>query len=139
VKSGSIIALLAVSLSACSLLHPTRPPNYIAFFRYDSAELTPAARLIVDQAAAAAKAMPATKIEIAGYLDSATAPPESRHLSEPRFKVVEQALIADGLDPRLLVRVQLADSEAALPATGDRRIEIWLIGKGAEGPAYHAL
>jgi outer membrane protein OmpA-like peptidoglycan-associated protein len=139
VRSVRAIALLALGLSACSLLHPTRPPNYIAFFRYDSAELTPAARQIVDQAAAAAKSMPATKIEIAGYLDSAPALPENRRFSEPRFKVVEQALIADGIDPRLLVRVQLADSEAALPATGDRRIEIWLIGKGVEGPAYHPL
>lgn len=130
---------MALTLSACSLLHLTRPPNYIAFFRYDSAELTPTARQIIDQAAAAAKAMAATKVEIAGYLDNATAPPEGRRLSEPRFKVVEQALIADGIDPKLLVRVQLADSEATLPATGDRRIEIWLIGKGVEGPAYHAL
>jgi outer membrane protein OmpA-like peptidoglycan-associated protein len=138
-RSGKAIALLALALSACSIFHPNRPPNYIAFFRFDSAELTPVARQIVDQAAAAAKALPATKIEIAGYLDSATAPPEGRHFSEPRFKAVEQALIADGIDPKLLVRVQLADSEAALPATGDRRIEIWLIGKGGEGPAYHAL
>ena len=139
VRTVRAVAFLALALSACSLIHPTRPPNYIAFFRYDSAELTPTARQIVDQAAAAAKVMPATKVEIAGYLDSATAPPENRRLSEPRFKVVEQALIADGIDPKLLVRVQLADSEAALPPTGDRRIEIWLIGKGAEGPACHAL
>lgn len=138
-RSVRAVAFFALALNACSLLHPTRPPNYIAFFRYDSAELTPTARQIVDQAAAAAKSMPATKIEIAGYLDSAAAAPENRRLSEPRFKVVEQALIVDGIDPRLLVRVQLADSEAALPATGDRRIEIWLIGKGVEGPAYHAL
>jgi len=133
------MVVLALALGACSLIHPNRPPNYIVFFRYDSAELTPAARQIVDQAAAAAKAMPATSIEIAGYLDSASAPAASRHFSEPRFKAVEQALIADGISPPLLVRVQLADSEAALPETADRRIEIWLIAKGATGPGYRGL
>jgi outer membrane protein OmpA-like peptidoglycan-associated protein len=134
---------LLLALSGCSLFHAhlasSRPPNYIVFFHYDNADLTAEARKIVDKAAADAKTVPAEKIEIAGYLDSATAPPGSQHFSEPRFKAVEQALIADGIDPRLLVRVQLADSEAALPPNGDRRIEIWLIGKGGEGPPYHPL
>ncbi len=138
-RSIGAVTVLMLALGACSLIHPNRPPNYIVFFHYDSVELTPDARQIVDAAAAAAKALPATRIEIAGYLDSATAAPSSRPFSAPRFKVVEQALIADGIDPSLLVRVQLADSEAALPPTGDRRIEIWLIGKGGQGSGYRGM
>lgn len=134
-----IAVLLALCLGACALVHPNRPANYVVFFRYDSAELNSAGRQIVDQAAAAAKSMPATRIELAGYLDSATAAPASRHLSEPRFKAVEQALVADGIDPKLLVRAQLADTESALPGTADRRIEIWLIGKGSAAPPYRGL
>lgn len=134
-----IAVLFALCLSACALIHPNRPANYIVFFRYDSAELDSAARQIVDRAAAAAKTMPATRIEIAGYLDSATAAPTSRHLSEPRFRAVEQALVADGIDQKLLVRAQLADTETALPDTADRRIEIWLIGKGSAAPPYRGL
>jgi outer membrane protein OmpA-like peptidoglycan-associated protein len=139
VRIDRIVVLLAFCLSACALVHPGRPANYIVFFRYDSPELSSVAREIVDQAAAAAKTMPATRIEIAGYLDSATAAPTSRHLSEPRFRAVEQALAADGIDPKLLVRAQLADTEAALPETADRRIEIWLIGKGSASPPYRGF
>jgi OOP family OmpA-OmpF porin len=139
VRIAPIVVLLALCLNACALVHPNRPANYVVFFRYDSAELDSAARQIVDQAAAVAKTMPATKIEIAGYLDSATAAPSSRHLSEPRFNAVEQALVADGIGPTLLVRAQLADTESALPETADRRIEIWLIGKGSADPPYRGL
>jgi outer membrane protein OmpA-like peptidoglycan-associated protein len=139
VRIDRIAVLLALCLGACALDHPNRPANYVVFFRYDSAELNSAGRQIVDQAAAAAKSMPAKRIELAGYLDSATAAPASRHLSEPRFKAVEQALVADGIDPKLLVRAQLADTESALPETADRRIEIWLIGKGSAAPPYRGL
>ena len=138
-KIARTFVLLALCLCACASVHPGRPANYVVFFRYDSAELNSAGRQIVDQAAAAAKAIPAAKIEIAGYLDSATAAPTSRRFSAPRFNAVEQALIADGIDPKLFVRAQLADTESALPGTADRRIEIWLIGKGTTAPPYRGL
>ncbi len=107
---------------------PNNAPVYIVFFHYDSANLTPVGQEIVDQAAKSVHATLPTRIEIAGYTE-ASAPIKSRPLVEPRFKVVEDRLIADGVDPKLLVRVPLADKEADLPPNGDRRVEIRPIGR----------
>jgi hypothetical protein len=43
---------------------------------------------------------------------------------ELQFKAVEDALVADGVGRELLERTSLADKEASLPATADRRVEI---------------
>lgn len=127
-----LLAIAGLALSGCSLFQSNdaadKAPVYIVFFRYDSDVLTADARKIVDQAAASARDTKPATIELAGYSD-ASAPPSSRHLATPRFIAVTDALIADGVDPKLLVRVPLADTEASLPATGDRRVEIRLINK----------
>jgi outer membrane protein OmpA-like peptidoglycan-associated protein len=98
------------------------------FFHYDSTVLTTAAREIIDAAAKSALATNPRKIEVAGYTE-ANAPPPTRKFAEPRFKAVEAALVADGVDRALLSRAPLPDQEAALPSTADRRVEIRLIDR----------
>jgi outer membrane protein OmpA-like peptidoglycan-associated protein len=121
-------------LAGCSLFGPAPvpqpPPTYIVFFRYDSAELSQAARQIVDQAAARAKVFHPSTITIAGYTDQSGTPDANRHLSDRRIATVEQALGADGVDPKLFLRLPLPDQPTALEPTADRRIEIRLTPPG---------
>jgi outer membrane protein OmpA-like peptidoglycan-associated protein len=125
-----VLAIATVALAGCSMFGTSadKAPVYIVFFHYDSDFLTPDARRIVDQAAASARDTKPTTIELAGYTE-ATAAKNSRQFAEPRFNAVADALIVDGVDPKLLVRVPLMDSEASLPSTADRRVEIRLINK----------
>jgi outer membrane protein OmpA-like peptidoglycan-associated protein len=125
-----IVASVLLALSGCSMLHPGRDsaPVYLVFFRYDSAALTADARKVVDDAAAAIRDTKPSTVELAGYTDT-TAIASSRHFAEPRFSTVAEALIADGIDPKLLVRVPLPEPEALLSTTADRRVEIRLVNK----------
>ena len=124
------VAAIMFGLSGCSMFHHGRDsaPVYIAFFPYDSVKLTADARKVVDNAAAAARDTHPATIELAGYTET-TAAPSSRHFAEPRFTAVAEALIADGIDPKLLVRVPLPESETVLSQTADRRVEIRLVNK----------
>jgi outer membrane protein OmpA-like peptidoglycan-associated protein len=130
--SACLLALAGCSTMRSLHLAPDRAadraPVYIVFFHYDAAVLTPDARRIVDAAAASVRDTKPAVVELAGYAET-SAMPGARHLADPRFNAVTDALIADGVDPRLLARVPLTDSEASLPATADRRVEIRLLEK----------
>ena len=135
-KKWIVMAVAVLGLAACNHLEMGHPPSstaetapvYIVFFHFDSTVLTPVGQQIIAQAAKSALATKPRKIEIAGYTE-ASAPPATKKFAEPRFKAVEAALVADGVDPGLLSRAPLADQEAALPSTGDRRVEIRLIDR----------
>lgn len=128
----SIAAFCA--LAACNHIDSRNSPNteisdapvFVVFFHFDRADLSPIARQIVDQAARSALATKPAAVDIAGYTDVPNAP-DGRRLAELRFKSVEGALIADGVGRELLARTSLADTEASLPATADRRVEIRLV------------
>jgi outer membrane protein OmpA-like peptidoglycan-associated protein len=124
------VTAIVLALGGCSLFHSGRDnaPVYIAFFSYDSATLSKDARKVVDDAAGAIRDTRPTTVEIAGYTDT-TAAPASRPFVEPRFTAVADALIADGVDPKILVRVPLPESELTLSRTADRRVEIRLVNK----------
>ena len=123
----TLLAVLAIGLAGCK----TAPPqpitkNYLVFFHFDSADLSPEARQIVDQAAAGAKTMKPSTVAIAGFADKVGTPAYNQHLSERRVAAVQQALVADGVDPKLFLRIPLGDADAAIEGTGDRRVEIRL-------------
>lgn len=126
----SIVAAALLVLAGCSLFHQGRDnaPVFVVFFRYDAAVLSPDARRVVDQAAAAVRDTRPATVELAGYTD-VTAARSSRHFATPRFDAVAEALIADGVDPKLLVRVPLPEAETVLSETADRRVEIRLVNK----------
>ena len=93
-RSWICLALGALTLAACSLFEPgsDKAPAYIVFFHYDTAVLSPDARVIVDQAAQAIRDTHPAIVEVAGYSDP-SGPKQSRHLAEPRMVAVEQALM----------------------------------------------
>jgi len=119
-----MIAMIG-ALAGCRT-SPPPPRNYLVFFPFDSADLSPEARQVVDQAAAGAKAMKASTVAIAGFADRVGTPSYNQHLSERRVAAVEQALTADGVAPGRFLRIPLGEAEAGIEGTGGRRVEIRL-------------
>jgi outer membrane protein OmpA-like peptidoglycan-associated protein len=123
---AAIVAFAALAGCQTKTQAPPETHNYLVFFRFDSADLSPEARQVVNQAATGVKTFRPSTIAIAGFTDRVGTEAYNQHLSERRIAVVEQALIADGIDPKLFLRIPLGEAEAAIPGTGDRRVEIRL-------------
>ncbi|MGA7711493.1 MAG: OmpA family protein [Rhizomicrobium sp.] len=122
----SIIAVLA----GCTVMGPSPVPatkTFVVFFDSASARLTPAAQADVDLAAATIKSTHPAHVSIAVYIKAATGDPANPRLADPRFDAVEAALVADGVDPHILVRRKLTDMEVHANPSGDRRAEIHLL------------
>jgi OOP family OmpA-OmpF porin len=71
--------------------------EFIVFFDFDKANLTPEGQKIVDAAAAAYKRGGSAKISLAGYTDLAGTAPYNLKLSERRAETVQAALVKDGV------------------------------------------
>jgi hypothetical protein len=115
-----IFAVLALAGTAA---HAQTPSKFIVFFSGGSAALTPAAQLIVKDAASRIKdARPRTVLVSAGVKE------RGDHLSRPRFLAVRQALVDDGVAPNIIARApipgpKLAAFDSGL-SSGDDRAEI---------------
>ncbi|HLG90299.1 MAG TPA: OmpA family protein [Alphaproteobacteria bacterium] len=127
-RNVAAILLAGLALAGCKTAPRTAevPRNYLLFFRFDSADLSPDARRIVDQAAAGIKVLKPSTVGIAGFTDKVGTPGYNQHLAERRIAAVEAALTADGIDPKLFLTIPLGDSEPVVGGTGDRRVEIRL-------------
>ena len=129
-KSAAAILMMALAfgLAGCKTApkKADTPRNYVMFFPFDSADLSPEAHAIVDQAAAGIKLLGPSTVAIAGFSDKIGTVGYNQHLSERRVAVVEQALTADGVDPKLFLKIPLGDSQSQIEGTGDRRVEIRL-------------
>ena len=99
------------------------PRQYIVFFNYDSIELSPEATEVIEHAATGAGTLTAVRLELAGYTGTEIDARTNADLAEQRFVVVEEALMARGVDRNRMSRASLAD-EIPLPAVAVRRIEI---------------
>ncbi len=128
-KAGLIVGMLA--LAGCSMMgghQPapvTMPALYLVFFHPASAEITPIGKEIVDQAAAKVKDSKPSTVTIAGYTAN-VGDPDDMQMANRRIEAVRQALIADGVDPKLFLSIPLGPPDPTVGKTGDRRIEIRL-------------
>jgi outer membrane protein OmpA-like peptidoglycan-associated protein len=130
----ALTVFAALALAACSMTKgptptppsPRMPVVYLLFFHGSSAELTPAAKVIVDQAAAKVRENPPSTVTLAGYTAAVGTPDRQLGMAEQRIRAVEAALVADGVDSKLFLRIPLGDADDNAGATGDRRIEIRL-------------
>ncbi len=121
----SLVVAAFLPLAACALFRGVEdlPENYIVFFAYDSAELDAAARDVVEQASADLRRFNPVSITLAGNMADQPAAQVSAEMSQRRFAAVEEALVAEGVNPALFGRTALAE-EPGLPADAIRRIEI---------------
>jgi outer membrane protein OmpA-like peptidoglycan-associated protein len=133
VRVGLIVAMLG--LAGCSTMHhqqaaapkpPGEPTKLILFFHPWSPALTPEAKIIVDHAAQIVKDTGPSTVTIAGYTDNDGSAKDNQKLATQRVKTVQDAMIADGVDPKLFLSIPLGPPEDTAGMTGDRRIEIRL-------------
>lgn len=76
------------------------PAKYVVFFDFGSSHLTPAARAIVRQAVADAKARHITEFSVVGHTDTVGSTNANRALSVGRANAVKAALVANGFRGR---------------------------------------
>jgi OmpA-OmpF porin, OOP family len=114
--------------------------DYLVFFPADSAELGPAAKVVVGRSA---KAVRQTReagqfghVKVIGYSDAVSAPDAAQKLSAQRAEVVKQALVAEGV-PADRIKIE-GRGKVRRPGTSDgvrelrnRRARIVLYGPGA--------
>lgn len=84
------------------LLPPSPPPpplptNYVVFFDFNKADLTPEAKQVVATAAAIAQSRGMVRIVITGHTDTVGSASYNLRLSERRALAVKSQLVADGV------------------------------------------
>ncbi|CAA7626793.1 Outer membrane protein and related peptidoglycan-associated protein [Candidatus Terasakiella magnetica] len=106
--------------------------NFMVFFDFDKAAITPEANRIIQQAAAAAKANSATRIDLSGHTDMAGSDKYNQALSQKRGNAVKDQLIAQGVPAAQIVVVAKGKSSPLVPTPDgvrepqNRRVEIIL-------------
>mgnify|MGYP001545743166 FL=1 len=126
-----VVGLLVLGVASCGSMNgkgpspaqPVSPQVYPIFFVGNSIELTEDGHKIVASAARAAKAAGVSMVQVAGPSTQVT-PHYDPGLAEPRMKVVEQELVADGVAREKIVRTSLPTAEAMVNTSGAQRVEI---------------
>jgi len=115
-------SFLALALGGCAISRSDKLAQFEVFFPAGSTELSPSTKTIVDQAADAIKAQhPKSVIIGAGGSTNGMA------LGDPRFDVVRNALIADGVSAAIIVKANLPVEKMKDGDIAGRRVEIQLV------------
>jgi outer membrane protein OmpA-like peptidoglycan-associated protein len=96
---------------------PPPPPqqrNLTVYFDFNKTTLTPEARSIIQQAAAA-KEVPVTHISVVGHTDTVGSAEYNQRLSEQRAQVVRAELIKDGVPADSIMALGVGKTELAVP------------------------
>jgi OmpA-OmpF porin, OOP family len=116
---------------------PAPPPpmagqEFIVFFDFNKATLTPAGRQVVVAAAAAFKAGGSPRIDASGYTDRAGTAQYNMGLSERRADTVRDALVAQGVPATAIATAWHGEENPRVPTPDgvrepqNRRVEIML-------------
>lgn len=124
--NSSLIPVLTAS-SGVYAIHkdsytcPTPPPaamaqtDFLVFFDWDKTAITPAARKILSDAAAAAQSMKTVRIDVTGHTDTSGSPRYNQALSERRAAAVKQELVLRGINPAMITTVGKGETELMVP------------------------
>jgi hypothetical protein len=120
IMSSLIVALLGLSTgpdtSLAAINSASHQSFFVMFFLPGSAEISPEARWIVEQAAASAKVHEASMFEIAISPDESSA----SDLFKARAAAIENVLSAEGAEPVHFVSRPLSEAENSIPCAGSR-------------------
>ena len=115
------------------------PParEFTVYFAFGKATLSPEAHSVIQQAAAAAKQAPTTRIAVTGHTDTVGTEQHNQGLSDRRAAAVRNELIAQGVPAEAITASGVGESQPAVP-TGqgkkeqkNRRVVITEGGPGA--------
>ncbi|HYG89931.1 MAG TPA: OmpA family protein [Azospirillum sp.] len=116
---------------------PQPQTEYLVFFDWNKADITPASDRIIGDAAAAAGSMRAVGIHVIGHTDTSGSPSYNQRLSERRAEAVRRALVARGV-PAANITTEGKGETSLLVPTGDnvrepsnRRAQIMIRVSGA--------
>jgi outer membrane protein OmpA-like peptidoglycan-associated protein len=111
---------------------PMVAKNYIVFFDFDKAVITPEAAKVIQQAAAAAKQGASPRIDLTGHTDLAGTDKYNQALSLKRANAVKEQLVKLGLSAEQIGVVAKGKSQPLVPTADgvrepqNRRVEIVL-------------
>lgn len=127
-------APIAVPSPAVAVPAPTpapQPLEYMVFFDWDKAEITPESQRILDQAMVAARAGEIPRVRMIGHADRSGPRPYNQKLSERRAKAVRDVFVKGGFDPNTIVMLGKGEGEPLVPTPDgvreprNRRVEIF--------------
>lgn len=140
-RALGLAAMATVALSGCATMQATRArlvkptPRCVdqsvqIYFAPDQAELTPDGRMVIVQAAQAARGCKVSSIEVVGLADAAGAPAANMELSRKRANSVTTALTSAGL-PAADFKVAAGGEAGSTNAAGQtaplrRRVDVRL-------------
>jgi outer membrane protein OmpA-like peptidoglycan-associated protein len=95
--------------------HPPPTRDFTVYFDFNKTTLTPEARSVIQQAAAAAREAPVTHIQVVGHTDTVGSAKYNQRLSERRAEVVRAELIKDGVPADSIMARGAGMNELAVP------------------------
>jgi outer membrane protein OmpA-like peptidoglycan-associated protein len=114
--------LAALSEMKAGLAGPTEPHS--VYFESGSAELSPAARIVIAEAARAAGLARPQQIEVVGYTDASGSVEANRILAGRRAQAVADALVEAGAAPGAVEVSGEGEASVTSLATESRRVDI---------------
>ena len=118
-------ALLLSLLAGCV---PVSADNgrFLVYFNEFSANLTPAARTVLADAARQARETGTRMLRIEARASATGSPEANRRLAEMRSQVVADELRADGISPAMLRQVPIGQTGSGDPSVAERRVDVVL-------------
>jgi len=106
------------------------PGEYLVFFDWNKADVTPEAASILDSVVAAAEKMGDTRVVATGYTDTSGSAAYNMGLSERRAEAVKEVLVGEGIPAQNITTIGRGEEDPLVP-TGDgvrepqnRRVQI---------------
>ena len=101
--------------------------RYLVYFNEFSADLSPDALNVIGEAAKYAKENGATAIRVDGRASATGSPEANQRLTETRTQVTYDALVRDGIDPRIIQQRPLGQTTTTDVSVMERRVDIVLL------------
>ena len=111
---------------------PAEPKNFLVFFDFDKADITPEAQKIIEQAVAYAKAGNMPRVELTGHADRSGSNKYNLALSMRRAKAVQAAMVKLGMSDKAIGTTAKGEEQPLVPTPDgvrepqNRRVEIVL-------------
>jgi outer membrane protein OmpA-like peptidoglycan-associated protein len=124
-----LIGILVIgALAGCAAPGPTpqEGERFLVYFDEFSANITPQAQSVIDEASAKAKATHAKAIRIEAHASATGSPAANQKLTETRAQVVADALQKDGIDPGMVRQVAAGQTPTGDTSVADRRVDVVL-------------